>query len=160
MSTLAAGGPFDTAGGLPVHTLVVHAVVVLVPLTALGAIAIALVPRWSHRFGVLVPLFGLAGFVASLVAQLSGEQLAARVGLPAQHVQFGLNAKWFTLALLVVSTVLWLADRRTEGPRPVWLKLFAALVVVVALAALGWIVLTGDSGSRAVWELIVRNTGG
>ena len=35
---------FDTILGLPVHALVVHAVVVLVPLAAFGLIAIALVP--------------------------------------------------------------------------------------------------------------------
>ena len=35
---------FDLINGLPVHTLVVHAVVVLVPLTALGTIALAVRP--------------------------------------------------------------------------------------------------------------------
>ena len=37
---------FDLINGLPVHPLVVHAVVVLVPLAALGTIAIALRPAW------------------------------------------------------------------------------------------------------------------
>jgi hypothetical protein len=32
---------FDTIGGLPIHALVVHAVIVLLPLASLGAIAIA-----------------------------------------------------------------------------------------------------------------------
>ena len=44
----------ETIGGIPLHPLVVHAVVVLIPLAALGVIAIALVPKWRSRFGILV----------------------------------------------------------------------------------------------------------
>ena len=40
---------FDTFLGLPVHALVVHAVVVLVPLAALGLIAIAVYRRGATR---------------------------------------------------------------------------------------------------------------
>ncbi len=36
---------FDTVFGLPTHPLIVHAVVVFVPLTALAAIALTVVPR-------------------------------------------------------------------------------------------------------------------
>ena len=44
---------FDTIDGLPVHALVVHAVVVLLPLALLGTIAIAVRPAWRARFGPL-----------------------------------------------------------------------------------------------------------
>lgn len=158
MTVIPASGPFDTAGGLPVHVLVVHAVVVLVPLTALGGIAIAVVPSWSRRFGVLVPLLALAAAVAALVAQLSGEQLAARVGLPVEHADLGMIMKWFALALLVVTAALWWGDRGRDGPRPVGVKVLAGAVVVVALLSVWWVFRTGDSGSRAVWEPVIENT--
>jgi hypothetical protein len=158
MDVMLASGPFDTFTGLPVHALVVHAVVVLLPLTAAGAIAIALVPRWSVRFGVLVPLLALASTVASVVAQESGEQLAQRVGLPEVHSQLGMGVKWCAGALLVVTTALWWADRRRTGPRSTGVKLLAGSVVIVALVATAWVVRTGDSGARAVWEPVMSST--
>ena len=51
---LAESGLFDTLLGLPQHPLVVHAVVVLLPLTALVEIAVALQPRWNRAWGVWV----------------------------------------------------------------------------------------------------------
>ena len=40
---------FREFNGLPLHVLVIHAVVVLVPLLALFAIAYGVLPRWRHR---------------------------------------------------------------------------------------------------------------
>jgi len=34
------------------------------------------------------------------------------------------------------------------------------LSVVAGLAAVGWTVLTGDSGARAVWETVIDSTQG
>ena len=45
---------FDLINGIPLHPLVVHAVVVLLPLAVLGTIAIALRPSWRVRYGPLV----------------------------------------------------------------------------------------------------------
>jgi hypothetical protein len=55
---------FDTFFGLPVHALVMHVVVVLVPLAAAGVLAIAVVPSWRTRFGVLVLAIATAGLAA------------------------------------------------------------------------------------------------
>ncbi|MEV4388804.1 DUF2231 domain-containing protein, partial [Micromonospora sp. NPDC049580] len=46
----------DTVNGLPLHPLVVHAVVVLLPLAALGVAALAVRPSWRGRYGGLVVL--------------------------------------------------------------------------------------------------------
>ena len=45
---------FDTINGMPLHPLVVHGVVVLLPLAALGTIAIAVRPVWRRTYGHLV----------------------------------------------------------------------------------------------------------
>lgn len=149
----------DTFQGLPVHVLVVHAVVVLVPITAAGAIAIALVPRWSIRFGVLVAIFGVLTMGAAFAAKESGEQFARRVGTPAQHVDYGQWMPWFALALAVLSIALWLTDRQSKAPkRGIAVKILAAVVIVAAIASTVWVVLTGESGSRAVWAPIIENT--
>ncbi|MCW2828706.1 MAG: hypothetical protein JWQ67_2322, partial [Marmoricola sp.] len=44
---------FDTFNGIPLHPLVVHAVVVLLPLAILGTIAIAVRPGWRGKYGPL-----------------------------------------------------------------------------------------------------------
>lgn len=45
---------FTQFDGLPVHPLVVHAVVVLLPAAVLGTIAVAVRPAWRRRYGTLV----------------------------------------------------------------------------------------------------------
>ena len=150
---------FDTILGLPVHPLVVHAVVVIVPLTALGAVAIALVPRWSRRFGVLVVLGALAGTGAAFVAERSGKQLAARVGYPETHGNLGEKEKWFAAALLLVVAVLWWWDRNRAGQRRTTaVKVLAGVVIGVALAGAGWTIRTGHTGSQLVYEQIIEST--
>ena len=45
---------FDSFLGLPLHPLVVHGAVVLLPLAALGVIALVLRSAWRERFAVAV----------------------------------------------------------------------------------------------------------
>lgn len=146
---------FDTINGLPLHPLVVHVVVVLLPLSALGAIVIAFVPRWSVRFGVLVWIGSLVSVGAALVAEESGEALAARVGLPAVHAELGEQVKYFAAALFVTALVLWFLDRRT-APRTLLMKIIAGVVVIAAVAAVWATFRAGDSGAQAVWQFVMR----
>ena len=96
-------GPFDTIAGLPVHPLVVHGAVVLLPLAALGVLALVLVRRWRGVFGWLT-LAGLAaGAGAAIVAEESGEALAARVGMPAEHAEWGERLPPVAVALFIVT---------------------------------------------------------
>lgn len=90
LPTADSGGPFDLIGGMPVHALVVHAVVVLVPLVAIGLLLMAFVPRFSRRFGWLVALGAVGAAGASAVAKEAGEALEARIGTPGfDHASLG-----------------------------------------------------------------------
>lgn len=143
----------DTVAGLPVHPLVVHAAVVLVPLAALGAIIIAFVRAASRRFGILVVIAAGAGAVASLLAKESGEQLAARVGMPQEHADLGDTMPIIAAALFVVVLVFWLVDRGVpmNRRRPIWLSALAVVQVLVAALAIYWMLRVGHSGAEAVW---------
>ena len=149
---------FDTIGGLPVHALVVHVSVVLLPLTGLGAVLSAFKPAWSRRFGIIVVLVGLLALVSTVIAKESGEKLAARVGLPEPHAQLGDRLPLFAALLFVLVTILWLMDRGIPGnrSRPVWVIVVATLVVLAAIATAWWTFRVGDSGARAVWEPIMQ----
>ncbi|NDE54955.1 MAG: hypothetical protein EB069_10360, partial [Actinobacteria bacterium] len=45
------GGPFDLIFNLPLHPLVVHGAVVLVPLVAFAALAMSYWPSFSRKYG-------------------------------------------------------------------------------------------------------------
>ncbi|MET7402285.1 DUF2231 domain-containing protein [Dactylosporangium sp. NPDC005572] len=143
----------DTVNGLPLHPLVVHAVVVLLPLAIAGVIAIAVRPAWRARFGPLVIAVAVLATVAIPVATSTGDQLAGRVGLPHDHAELGESLIYFALALLAAAvTLVWTHRRRATAPsRPMLHTAVAVVAVLVALASLVQVVRVGDSGARAVW---------
>ena len=80
---------FDLINGLPLHPLVVHAVVVLLPLAVLGTIAIAVRPAWRLSYGPLVVAIAAVATVLIPVSTSSGEALEKRVGDPGNHAAAG-----------------------------------------------------------------------
>ena len=156
--------------GLPLHPLVVHAAVILGPVTALTAIAYAVLPgwRWLIRWPMVALAVATAGAV--FVSKLAGEALyedrfADATGALAEqiavHEDRCTTLLWVSLAFLVIAVVAALtvggpsglatgAGARDSRGTAVTVGVLA-LVVVGALALLVMTVLTGDAGSRAVW---------
>ncbi|TIC79287.1 DUF2231 domain-containing protein [Nocardioides sp. GY 10127] len=154
---------FDLINGLPVHPLVVHAVVVLLPLAILGAIAIAVRPSWAVRYGWLVVGVAVVACVFIPIATSSGEALEHRVGDPGEHAELGDQLIWFALPLLVLTVALVLLARRKEQGKPAVGPSFlptavAVLTVVAAVAAGVQVYRVGDSGARAAWGDQVSGT--
>jgi uncharacterized membrane protein len=147
---------FDTIAGLPIHPLVIHAVVVLLPLACVGLIAIAVYPPWRSRFGVLVVLVAAAATAAIPVAKESGEQLAGRVGEPADHAALGGTLLWYALPLLLVAIVLVGVHRRAARSGVSVAKGLAVALSLLAIVAAGanlvQVYRVGDSGAKAVWS--------
>lgn len=158
-------------GDLPLHPLVVHAVVVLVPLTVLGGILIAVWPAARRRFGALVVVCGVAALGATYVAQEAGEGLERylpRDPSITAHTSIGGDLlKWVALLTVLVAVFVLLHARagraaRREGPgttaapaltgpaRLVTLVL-AVLIVAVGLYTAYKCYEIGDSGAQAVW---------
>lgn len=159
---------FDTVLGLPLHPLVDHAVVVLLPLAVLGALAVAAVPRWNQRYGGFVLAAAVVGTGSAFVAKESGEALASRVGLPVEHYDVAHWLPYVALVFLVILALLWWIDRPAPGsgdwrpgrrPRRTGAgKALAVITAVAALVVLGWTYRAGETGARAVWGPIVSNT--
>jgi hypothetical protein len=55
----------NTIFGLPAHPLLVHIPVALIPLCAIGAVVIAISPRWRQRIGWVVVVLAGVTVVAS-----------------------------------------------------------------------------------------------
>ena len=69
----------ETINGLPLHPLVVHAAVVLIPLSGALALLMVVLPRFSIRFGPLVVVLAWGAVGAALVAKETGEILSELV---------------------------------------------------------------------------------
>jgi hypothetical protein len=148
---------FETFLDLPVHILVIHAVVVGVPAAALATVAVALIPSLRVRLAWPVVLLNALLLGVTYVARQSGlwfygtfDQLPPAA---AEHRALGLTLIWFVLGLLGASVLLALVSR---GP-----GLVIGLVAVVVLAAAGaatvQTIRTGHAGSKAVWKGVVQN---
>ena len=154
---------FDTILGLPVHALVVHVVVVLVPLAALGVIAIAVVPAWRERFGLLVLAVATVALASVPVAVLSGQKLADRVNASGttgsqidDHMRMAKLVIYPTAAMWVLAALLVWFDRRNRGG--VVTRTVLALSVVAAVAAAAQVTITGHLGSTAVWSCTLQTS--
>jgi uncharacterized membrane protein len=158
---------FDTVFGLPVHPLVVHAVVVLTPAAALGVLAIALRPSWRPRYGPLVIGITAVATLLTPIATQSGESLSERVGEPEEHAELGDTLVFFMLPLLALAIALWWLDRRdraasaasmssagvaTQVGASTATRVVAVLAVVAAVAAGVQIARIGHSGAEATWS--------
>ncbi len=155
-------GIFDSIAGLPLHPLVVHFAVVLLPLAALGLVVVVAVPKWADRFGWLT-LAGLAvGTGAAFVAKESGEALAARVGDPGSHASWGDVLPWLSIGLLVAAGLWFLlhrSNRRAGGPRSPGTTLAGVLAALLALVVTGVTVVVGHTGAQAAWGGVIADAG-
>jgi hypothetical protein len=116
-----------TINGLPLHPLLVHAVVVLLPLAAVGSIIIAIVPKWRRRYWLPVLVLAVLGIGAVPITQQAGEALydKLKVNNPAlnHHADLGHAllpyAGAFGVMLLLLIIVGRMADRErvTGGVR-------------------------------------------
>lgn len=137
---------FDQFLGLPLHPLVVHAVVVLLPLGALGLLVLA---AWSKGRRVGLPLVTAVLAVATgsaWVARFSGQALRQHVGVPDPHATLGGLLPLVATLTFVLAVVWWLRHR--SGKDALWLRLLAAVVAVVAVVMTA---LVGHSGAQSAW---------
>ncbi|GAA4409753.1 DUF2231 domain-containing protein [Actinokineospora soli] len=152
----------EFVNGLPLHVLVIHAVVVFVPLGALGTLAIAVWPAARRRIGWVVAGVVAVGTALTPIASASGELLQRRLPenpLITAHQQLGDQLIYFVvpqliavLGLMVAHTVS--AQRADDGAAggQVLVIIAAVLAVGLSVAASVHVFRVGDAGARAVWE--------
>ena len=150
---------FEIAG-LPLHPLIVHALVVLLPLTALALVLGTFLPAARRRLGVVTPVAALVVLALTPITVVAGDSLMETVGpLPgvAEHADLGRMLLPWTIALFVVSAAQWAWHRfRPERSDPrrsdaVVTAVLAVLAVAVAVGSTVMVVLIGEAGARAVW---------
>lgn len=157
---------FERFGDLPLHVLVIHAAVLVLPVTALVAIVFALVPKWRWLLRWPTLLLALASLALAFVARESGKAFVAAIPdlqkLVALHEERGNLLFWFVLIFLAVAIAAFLLlggpsqlasgkGAKATKSKPLELVVSAA-VVVVGVLVIWQTIRTGDAGAKAVWD--------
>jgi uncharacterized membrane protein len=156
-----------TLAGLPAHPLLLHVPVVLIPILSGAAIALMVRPDWRRRYGVAIALLALVSLAFTILAAGAGEAFRASRAIfasPAlnEHAELGDQLK-AVMVVFVGAFVGLVAADRMDGPgtlarlarvlhKPGIERLVRIGIGVLAAVALVWVVRTGHSGAKVVWE--------
>ena len=145
---------FDLFLGLPVHILVNHLVIVLVPLFALAFILIVFIEKLRKNY-LLITNIGLGvAVISAFIAKQSGEALSVRVGYPTNHVWWG-EKLVIVSALLFVISLIWY---KIKDKNSLLGRLLGYVGVLLAIASIVVTVLAGHSGASASWGYKIKST--
>jgi hypothetical protein len=147
-----------TITGIPAHALLVHAIVVLAPLTALLEILCAFWPAVRRRLVWLVLAFAVVTTALTPLTTTTGDWLYHRLGYDSAilqtHKERGGWMIYFSVALLIVAIALavmhWL-EGKSDKRRTVATVVVAVLALAVGVSSIITVVRIGDSGAHAVW---------
>ncbi len=145
-------GTWADFAGLPNHPLVVHLIVVLVPVVGIWAIVAAWKPKILAASFPYLYASAVVCALGSIVAESSGNSLAAAVGFPEAHAEAGDRMVSFTIALVGIIFVLG-AISQLWPKRPVMAGV-RILVTVLGVAALPLTYIAGHTGAEATWEQV------
>lgn len=135
--------------GLPVHPLVVHFAVVILPLSALALIFLIYTPKLKSQYSFITAVAVVLGSAATLISKQSGEALAEKIGTPVKHADYA-SLLTYTAFVFMVLTLIWYRSNKGRKSRVV--TPLGHTTVLAAVAVLVLTFLTGHTGAQAVWE--------
>ncbi len=152
-----------TVLGLPVHALVLHATVVLLPLTAGLLVLSALFAAVAARAGPLLPAAGVVSLVLVPVTASSGRRLRARLPVNPE-IDAHANAAnallpWAVVLAVMCLVVWWVARGARAGRRPMQARsatsvAIAVLATVAAVGTVAEVAYIGHLGATATWSYV------
>lgn len=158
----------DTLFGLPAHSLLIHAPIVLLPIAAFATVVLAARPAWRARasWWMVAALFSVVAML--YLAKDSGEAFEAAFDGAVDvdrhsdlaNTTFVLTVLWFLAYTALVGyehmqrrrvpSTAGAAGRAGE-PIPAVTYGLAALASVLAILATIWLIRTGHEGTDVVW---------
>ncbi len=154
--------------GLPVHALLVHFTVGIIPAAALAMVVSAFWPAAQRRLGLFTPILALLALAAVPFTLQAGEWLYDRVEHTAAtqaHEAIGRSILPWVIVLFIVSVLQWawfrwgkkkwsastgFASRR--GVSMLIVTVLTAAVLTSAVGSVVTLVIIGEAGTVAVWE--------
>ena len=152
----------ETVFGLPLHPLIVHATVVIVPATAAAVALWFANARFRAWAGILPLLMAVASTILAPLSTSTGENLEHTVGeskLVEEHAELGDMLIWWCLGMLVVAAAGWFLRRRGDLSKGVTVALLVA-GLAVSTGTLVQTVLIGHSGAKAAWSDVADKSSG
>jgi len=145
----------DLITGLPIHPLINHAVAVLVPLAAIGALLVIFIPKLRSNYSPLVLAALVMSTISAFIATQSGEALAERVGLPNAHATQGERLSFVVFSFFVLYSI-WFVLERSDRIKPSLSALFNKILIVAipitAITSFALTIIVGHSGAEATWK--------
>lgn len=142
--------------GLPLHPLLVHSAVVLVPLVAIGALVMSYLPSFSRRHGKIILILAVIAQISVFLAKMSGEAFAEILDKNVEkHAELGEITPLVTLPMVVLIYLRWRMDRSGSTFGSVVIRRLTSVALIVAsVVSLVVIFLVGHSGASSVWGWI------
>ena len=127
---------FEVPSGVPMQALLICVAVVLIPLSAIGAILIAARPKALRFFGVKTVIAAAVGVVAGVISGMLRKGLGQDATWSGNYVEYRNIFPIPALGFLFLLTIFWLIARGVPltRNRPLWLKVYGAVVIVAAIA--------------------------
>ena len=127
---------FELPSGVPMQALLICVEVVLTLLSAIGAILIAARPKALSFVGVKTVIAAAVGVVAGVISGMLRKGLGQDVTWSGNYVEYRNIFSIPALGFLFLLTIFWLIARGVplNRNRPLWLKVYGAVVIVAAIA--------------------------
>ena len=153
---ILAQEPLGMLAGLPLHPLLVHGAVVLVPLVAICALVMSYLPSFSRRHGKIILGLAIIAQISVFLAKISGEAFEDILNKNVEkHAELGEIAPFVTITMVVLIYLRWRMDRSGSTFGSVLIRRLTSVALVVAsLTSIVFIFLVGHSGAESVWGWI------
>jgi hypothetical protein len=144
---------------LPLHPLVVHAAVILMPAAAISALVMSYLPSFSRRYGKLILGVSILGLLSLFAARWSGEELQEIVGAEiSRHQNFGNITPFISAPLVILIYFRWRMDQEGANIGSATVRrLVSVALVISAFVSLIYVLLAGHSGAELVWGWVSKN---
>jgi len=154
--------------GLPLHPLLVHAVVVLLPLAAILTVLHAVWPAARKRLGWVTPVVAFVAMVFTVLAKEAGEALEHQVDetpLLEAHTRLGDGLIPWAIGLFVAAVFVWVwwafvapKLKLSRGSQVASALVIAIVTVAIAGFSTNAVFQVGESGAKSVWSDAVSVT--
>lgn len=143
--------------GLPIHPLLVHATVVIVPMAALFVLLAAVSKRFRTWAGIIPMLLSLIGLILVPLSTTTGETLEKHVAPSAlleKHTQLADGLLPWMIALLAIAVIIYIIQRWVAAGHSVARMIMVAVAMLAIAGTAGTTVQVariGHSGAKAAW---------
>ena len=149
---------FGVVAGLPLHPLIIHVSVILIPLVAISALVMSYLPSFSRRYGKAIFSLALVAQGSLFLSRTTGQALTKIMEKDmGRHADLGEVAPFITLPMVALIYLRFRMDRSGTTFGSVFVRLLTSIALIVAsLASIAIVFLVGHSGAVSVWGWIAK----